>query len=90
MSDPPVQTKTRPAPARVIRAHVRASGGLVTLPDLARRWHLSDTRVRNLAHAPDFPEPFARVSGGKIAVYLAGECDAWRRARNDRFVARRD
>jgi predicted DNA-binding transcriptional regulator AlpA len=66
---------------KALALSLEISGGLATVPDLAKRWHLSRQRVYALSRQHTFPKPVATVGGGKIALYLLAECDAWNDAR---------
>lgn len=63
-----------------VRAAVSDCGGLVSAADLGRRWKVSRSRIQELTHMDDFPQPVDWPSGRP--VWLWGEVNNWRQARN--------
>lgn len=71
----PAKTDAQRAAARARRA-IADVDGLATKAELARRWDVSEGRVRQLLEADDFPEP-AAVAGG-TPLWANAEVDEWR------------
>lgn len=60
-----------------LRAAIQEAGGLLTLSDMARRWHISRARAGQLAASDDFPAPLGSKIGNSD-VWIGNEVDSWR------------
>jgi hypothetical protein len=60
-------------------AMIDRAGGLAGRAELAERWGVSPSRIRQMTQREDFPVP-ALVVGGNVPVWFAASADAWRAA----------
>lgn len=64
---------------------IAQAGGLVSLPDIARRMGVSRTRARQFVEMPGFPLPVASIGEGTrqapVRVWLWREVQAWKARR---------
>lgn len=64
-----------------LRDDIQAAGGLVSRAGLARRWGITEQRVHQLCALEGFPDPVPCDGLGRVRIYIAAECDAWRAGR---------
>lgn len=65
--------------ARNAARDLDAAGGIVGQVDIAERWGVADSTVREHVARPDFPAVYAYI--GRRPVWLSAEVDLWRSRR---------
>jgi predicted DNA-binding transcriptional regulator AlpA len=65
--------------ARSAARDLDAAGGIVGQVDIAERWGVAESTVREHVARPDFPAVYANI--GSRPVWLAAEIDLWRSRR---------